>query len=786
MRNRYVEQNLRAYEKVLRQVQTQDFSLAGIDEISWQLNKLRDDVRRGSPDSDELQRRIRQQTPRYFALLSAIVRQEFGWTVFDSQILAAAAMAAGRVVELDTGEGKTLVAVFVAGLQALAGEPVHVLTFNDYLAGRDAEWMSPLYRRLGLRVASIRQGMTPAGRRLAYAADVTYLTAKEAGFDYLRDFLADDPEQRVQPPFHIAIIDEADTILIDEARIPLVIAGGSSDSGAIDATLFNLVSRLEAERHYQLDTYGDHVLLTTAGTAWLEKRLGDVNLYDGENSEILAQIHLVLQANVLLKRDIDYIVRDGSIQLVDEFTGRIVRDRQWPDGLHEAVEIKEGLAGRSRGRILNRITLHDFIALYPRLCGMTGTAWSAAPEFREFYGLRVTRIPPNKPCQRRDHPDIIYNTRAGKEQAVLKEIKRRHERGQPVLVGTASVEESERLAAAAKQNGLTCAVLNARQDAAEAAIIAEAGRRGAITISTNMAGRGVDIRLEDPACPGLCVIGTSRQRSVRIDRQLRGRAGRQGDPGESLFIISLADDLIERYKIRQILPPPYDLQPTEAKPETEPISDPRIPKLVDHTQRVVEGQLYQQRLNLARYSQLVDDQRQLIHRLHADIVTGRKQLTIWQEQSAELAAEIVRQTSESELAQAQQQAGARLLNQGWADYLEYIEQLLNHVSLMRTGPNDPFLTFNRQVVDAFAHFLDTFENEMVELLARLVVRDGHILLAETGLASPPSTRTYLIDDGSDTLEQTLGISDMVAVAANPGLMFVLLAKRRRKDEIAEE
>ncbi|HAL73792.1 MAG TPA: accessory Sec system translocase SecA2 [Clostridiales bacterium] len=786
MKNRYVEQNLRAYERVLRQVKAQDFSLAGTDEISWQLNKLREDVRHDSPNQNGQQRRLRQVMPRFFAILGTIVHQEFGWQVFDSQILAAAAMATGRVVELDTGEGKTLVAVFVAGLQALAGEPVHVLTFNDYLAGRDADWMSPIYRRLGLRVASIRQGMTPAERRQAYAADVTYLTAKEAGFDYLRDFLADDPEQCVQPPFHVAIIDEADSILIDEARIPLVIAGGSSDIGAIDPALFRLVSRLEAEHHYQLDTYGDHVLLTTAGAAWLESRLGGVNLYDGENSALLAQIHLILQANVLLKRDIDYIVRDGSIQLVDEFTGRIVRDRQWPDGLHEAVEIKEGLAGRSRGRILNRITLHDFISLYPRLSGMTGTAWSAAPEFREFYGLRVTRIPPNKPCQRQDHPDIIFNTRQGKEQAILAEIKRRHERGQPVLVGTASVEESERLAAAVKANGLACTVLNARQNAAEAVIIAEAGRRGAITISTNMAGRGVDIRLEEPAGSGLCVIGTSRQRSVRIDRQLRGRAGRQGDPGESLFIISLEDDLIERYKIRQILPPPYDQQPPALKSEPEPIIDPRIPRLVDHTQRVVEGQLYQQRLNLTRYSQLVDDQRQLIHRLHADIVTGRKQLTIWQEQSAELAADLARQTSDGELSRAQHLAGARLLNLGWADYLEYVEQLLNHVSLMRTGPNDPFLTFNRQVVDAFAHFLDTFENEMVELLSHLVVRERRILLEEAGLASPPSTRTYLIDDGSDTLEQTLGISDMVAVAANPGLMLVLMANRKRKDIIPNE
>ena len=393
-RNRYVETKLQPYERILRQIKALDYSAAGTVEIEKRLAELRIATRTGPGEPDAVSSRLNRLLPETFAILSAVVRQEFGWTVFDSQLLAAVAMHNGRVAELDTGEGKTLTAVFVACLHALAGEQVHVLTFNDYLAERDAAWMGPLYRRFGLRVASVRQGMTLSARREAYQADVTYLTAKEAGFDYLRGFLAASPDECVQTPFKFAIVDEADSLLIDEARIPLVIAGGQGGPGAIDPALFKLVSRLEQGRHFHLDEYGDHVLLTEAGMTWLEHHLAVNNLYDEDNSVLQAQVSLILQAVHLLKRDVDYIVRDGSIQLVDEFTGRVIRDRQWPEGLHEAVEIKEGLVGHSRGRILSRITLLDFLALYPGICGMTGTARSAAAELQHFYGLRVTRIPP--------------------------------------------------------------------------------------------------------------------------------------------------------------------------------------------------------------------------------------------------------------------------------------------------------------------------------------------------------------------------------------------------------
>ncbi|HBP38926.1 MAG TPA: accessory Sec system translocase SecA2, partial [Clostridiales bacterium] len=608
--NRFVETNLKPYRKTLRQIRSLNLDGLTGAEILARTGCLREQVTRGRPDSAEMNQRLNKLLPEAFALVCAAVRKTLGWTAFDSQLLAAAAMQAGRIAELDTGEGKTLSAVFVAYLQALTGRSVHVLTFNDYLASRDAVWMGPVYECLGVRAACVRQETALAERRQAYQANITYLTAKEAGFDYLRGFLAATPDELVQRPFYFAIVDEADSIMIDEARIPLVLAGDTGGPGAIDPALFRLVSSMQVNRHYRLDEYAEHILITESGNAWLEKHLNLTNLYDPENVEILTRIRLILQAIALLRRDVDYIVRGDSIQLVDEFTGRVIQNRQWPDGLHEAVEIKEGLSGRSHGRILNRITLRDFLALYPGLCGMTGTAWSAAAEFYEFYGLRVTRVPPHVPSCRIDKPDLIYARRADKEHAIAEAIVRRHAAGQPILVGTASVEESEYLAAAIRARGLDCEVLNARQDEAEAAVIARAGRRGAITISTNMAGRGVDIQLEDPASGGLSVIGTSRQRSRRIDNQLRGRSGRQGDPGESQFMVSLQDDLIERYHIRDALPPQYrppDGQPgqeSQTGPDigSEPIVDPAVAEALAHTQRVIEGQLFQQRQALARYS----------------------------------------------------------------------------------------------------------------------------------------------------------------------------------------
>ena len=727
-------------------------------------------------DQQKIEKVIESILPEAFAIVSEVVRECFGWTVFESQLLAAAAMQRGRVIELDTGEGKTLVAVFVAFLRYLAGQKVHVLTFNDYLAERDALWMKPLYDRLGMQSAYIIQSTEKDQREKAYAADVLYITAKEAGFDFLRGFLAGRPEDLVQQGFGCAIVDEADSILIDEARIPLVLAEAESGPGVMEPGVFALVKRMRAGVHFIHDRRGQQVLLTESGQIWLENCLGISNLYESENTSYLFQVRNMLQALHVLRRDIDYIIRDDKVELVDEFTGRIIKDRQWPDGLHEAVELKESITARAGGRILNRITLRDFLGLYPFLCGMTGTAVSSAREFRLFYDLGVTRVPPHIPCVRVDQPDIIFSTLKQKDEALVEEIRTRHEIGQPILIGTASVEESERLAEKVKACGLNCSVLNARHDKVEAEIIAGAGKVGAITISTNMAGRGVDIVLENKHGPGLLVIGTNRHRSIRIDRQLRGRAGRQGDPGESVFYLSLEDDLIERYRIREVLPPQYARGKVEG-----PIADKRVHLAMAHTQRVVEGQLFQQRQNLLRYAMLLEEQRRIIYKLHHDILTGIKKLNIWQEAGLP---EGIDEDS-ADMQQAQQHAGAIVLSRCWADYLEFVDQLLDHVSLIKNGPTDSLTVFNRQIIDAYTHLLDDFEEQHIKLLENLEVKDGKIDLAAVGIGSPPSTRSYLIDDGSDALDKILGISDMVAAAANPGFFLLTLTQRWNKNDLSE-
>jgi preprotein translocase subunit SecA len=481
----------------------------------------------------------------------------------DVQVVAALALSRGKVVEMLTGEGKTLAAVIPAFLNALAGKGVHVLTFNDYLARRDAEWMGPIYRLLGLSVGYIQGGMARAERQRAYLADVTYVTAKEAGFDHLRDLLANEPQDLVHRPFHFALVDEADSLLVDEARVPLVIAGSALRGSSSAERLAALVTSLEPSRHFDTDEYGRNVELTEAGLLRVEEELGCGNLLAEENYALLTELNCALHARVLLRRDVDYIVRSGRIELVDEFTGRVVADRHWPDGLQAALEAKEGLPRRPDGRILGSITLQHFLGTYPRLCGMTGTAQDAARELEEFYGLRVVVVPPHRPVARVDHPDVVFTHKEAKEKALVEEIGRTHAAERPVLVGTLTIEESERLASRLQSAGVPCDVLNARNDAREAEIVAPAGALGAVTISTNMAGRGTDIRLGGPdgadrervdELGGLYVIGTSRHESHRVDLQLRGRAGRQGDAGESRFFVSLEDDLLVRYGVRRLLP----------------------------------------------------------------------------------------------------------------------------------------------------------------------------------------------------------------------------------------
>ena len=535
--------------------------LAAIAALESECQRLSDEDLLGR--SRALRARARAGEPRlslrapFFALVREASRRALGQRPFDEQIVAALALDDGDVVEMLTGEGKTLTAVMPAAFNALADRGAHVLTFNDYLAGRDAEWMGPIYRLLGLSVGCVQQGMAPADRRAAYHADVTYVTAKEAGFDHLRDLLAMEAADLVHRPFHFALVDEADSLMIDEARVPLVIAGSVDRDTSLAPRLAALVASLVSGVHFDADEYGRDIELTEKGIEHVERALGCGGLHSAENIELLTALNCALHARVLLRRDVDYIVRSGRIEIVDEFTGRVVADRHWPDGLQAALEAKEGLARRPDGRILGSMTLQRFLRGYPRLCGMTGTATSCAAELAQLYGLDVVVIPPHVPMVRIDRDDLVFTGREAKERAIVDEIQRAHATGRPVLVGTSTVTESENLAARLRTVGVSCEVLNAKNDAEEAAIVARAGQFGAVTISTNMAGRGTDIRLGGDrvvVLSGLYVIGTNRHESRRVDLQLRGRAGRQGDPGESRFFVSLEDELLVRYGIRDLIP----------------------------------------------------------------------------------------------------------------------------------------------------------------------------------------------------------------------------------------
>lgn len=463
-------------------------SVAAIADLESELRALSDQAieRR----SQALHARARSGEPLgalrtpLFGLAREASRRVLGERPFDEQIVAALAIDDGHVVEMQTGEGKTLAAVMPAALNAFADRGVHVLTFNDYLARRDAEWMGPVYRLLGLAAAHIQQGMQPGERRAAYQADVTYVTVQEAGFDHLRDLLAMNAADLVHRPFHFALVDEADSLMIDEARVPLVIAGSDQREDSRAPHLAELVALLSPGVHFDTDEYGRDVELTDAGTEHVERVLGRGGLHAAGNMTLLTELNCALHARVLLRRDVDYIVRNGRIEIVDEFTGRVVADRHWPDGLQAALEAKEGLERRPDGRILGSMTLQRFLRGYPRLSGMTGTARDGAGELHQLYGVQVVVIPPHRPVVRVDRPDVVFSHRDAKDRAVVDEIQRAHAAGRPVLVGTATVTESERLAERLKSAGVPCEVLNAKNDAEEAPIVARAGALGAVTIST--------------------------------------------------------------------------------------------------------------------------------------------------------------------------------------------------------------------------------------------------------------------------------------------------------------
>jgi preprotein translocase subunit SecA len=672
-------------------------------------------------ETDESLRALveRSNDPIEVIAASAVAAQRvLGLDMFDVQLQGALALADGRIAEMQTGEGKTLAAVPAIVWYAKARAGVHVMTVNDYLARRDARWMGGIYELLGLSVGFIQPDMTRDERRRAYACDITYATPNEIGFDYLRDQLALDPRDQVHRPFAAAVIDEADSILIDEARIPLVIAGGDADTEPLAYRVDSVVRRFRRYQHFTVDEYGRNVALTDSGIRAIEGAFACGNLFAPENIELLSTVQDALHAHALLHRDIDYLVKDGAIQSVDEFKGRIAPDRRWPAGLHTALEAKEGVALRRQGRVLGSITLENLIAMYPRVCGMTGTAATQAEEFRRIYSLDVEVIPTNRPVIRIDQSDVLFANKRDKERAVIEEIRRVHATGRPVLVGTASVAESERLSTRLRYLSIEHEVLNARNEEQEAGIIAQAGQRGAVTISTNMAGRGTDIRLGDGVAElgGLHVIGTNKHESRRIDNQLRGRAGRQGDPGSSRFFVSLKDDLLVRFGI----------------------DDPAAQNDADSVQRRVESQNLEIRQFLHKYEAVIEGQRQTIQKQRQDLLTGATPCN-------------------SEL---ERLVWLTTIDDLWASYLAAVAELREGIHWVSWGGRDPLYEYLSGVDALFTELQSTLEEEVTRRLEEAEV-------SGVDLTRRGATWTYLTSDqpfGTYTERMMRGLARKLGLA----------------------
>lgn len=539
---------------------------------------------------------------------------------FDVQLLGGVTLHEGKIAEMKTGEGKTLVATLPVYLNALEGKGVHLVTVNDYLAKRDSEWMGKIYNFLGLSVGLISHGLDFDERKAAYAADITYGTNNEFGFDYLRDNMVIYADQMVQRPLNYAIVDEVDSILIDEARTPLIISGPGEKSTDLYYVLAKIVPKLREGEDYTVDEKMHTVAPTEAGVAKAEKALNVRNLYENENMELSHHFNQALRAHALMHRDRDYVVKDGEVIIVDEFTGRLMFGRRYSDGLHQAIEAKEGVKIERESQTLASITFQNYFRMYNKLAGMTGTAKTEEQEFRKIYSLDVIVIPTHRPMIRADHPDVIYKTKRGKYKAAVAEIAELHAKGQPVLVGTTSIAQSEDLSAMLKRQGIPHNVLNAKFHEMEAQIISQAGQRSAVTIATNMAGRGTDIVLGEgvPELGGLHIIGTERHESRRIDNQLRGRSGRQGDPGSSRFYLSLEDDLMRLFGAENI----SSLMDKLGMEEDEPIEHSLITRSIEQAQKKVEAQHFNTRKNVLEYDDVMNQQREVIYGQRRQILHG--------------------------------------------------------------------------------------------------------------------------------------------------------------------
>lgn len=599
--------------------------------VEQQINPLEDGLKKLSDSSlanktNEFKARLAKGEtlddilPEAFAVIREASRRVLGMRHFDTQLIGGIILHRGNIAEMCTGEGKTLVATAPVYLNALEGKGVHVITVNDYLAKRDSEWMGQVYKFLGLSVGLIIHDLDFNQRKIAYNSDITYGTNNEFGFDYLRDNMVTSLDQMVQRPLHYCLIDEVDSILIDEARTPLIISGPGQKSTDAYYTVAKLVPQLKKEEDYTIDEKQKTVAPTEAGVAKMEKLLHVENLYDAENLELNHLFVQALRAQTMMTRDKDYVVKDGEVVIVDEFTGRLMYGRRYSDGLHQAIEAKEGLEVQRESQTLATITFQNYFRMYDKLAGMTGTAKTEEQEFIKIYGLPVLQVPTNKPIQRKDLPDVIFKNKRGKYKAVVREVERRHATGQPMLIGTTSIEQSEELSHMLDQANIPHSVLNAKYHEREAAIVALAGQKGAVTIATNMAGRGTDISLGEGVAElgGLAIIGTERHESRRIDNQLRGRAGRQGDPGSSQFFLSLEDDLLRIFGGDNI----KSFMEKMGLEEDEPINSRMVSNAIQKAQKRVEARNFDIRKYVLEYDDVMNQQRKVVYDQRRKILEG--------------------------------------------------------------------------------------------------------------------------------------------------------------------
>ena len=752
------------------------------EELPQRLAVYREQVQNGEKDLDAV-------LPEVFALVREASTRVLGMRHYDVQLLGAMALHNGKIAEMKTGEGKTLVATLAVILNSLEGKGVHVVTVNDYLAKRDAEWMGRLYNFLGLSVGVIVAGLSDEQRKEAYGADITYGTNNEFGFDYLRDNMKFYAEQLVQRGHHYAIVDEVDSILIDEARTPLIISGASDESTDLYQKVDEFVRTLEKEKHYTVDEKGKTASLTDEGVLYVEEQLGIENLYDTAN--ITAQHHVLqsLKAHTVFRRDVDYIVKDDQVVIVDEFTGRLMAGRRFSDGLHQALEAKEHVTVAAENQTLASITFQNYFRMYDKLSGMTGTADTEAVEFAQIYGLEVSTIPPNRPMVRKDMPDLIYRTRREKMQAIIQAIKELHATGQPVLVGTISIETSELISQLLKREGVPHSVLNAKHHAQEAEIVAQAGQAGKVTIATNMAGRGTDIKLGEGVVElgGLHILGTERHESRRIDNQLRGRSGRQGDPGSSRFYLSLEDDLMRLFGSDRL----SGLMQKLGMQEGEPIENNMVSRAIENAQKRVEGHHFEIRKTLLDYDNVMNQQRTVIYSLRRDLMQEPDLEPILNEYLSDLlddmyaglevskaardiedekpvrarlsevmnidrvlpgdaplpTREEAQELVQSIMAQLREEAGPLYadllryflleeLDRGWKEHLRNMDFLRDGIGLRGYGQRDPKLEYKREGFNMFQELLVHIREGAFRALTRVRVEQRPTEVAEEVVAAP--------------------------------------------------